>query len=283
MLNELEEFQSYTQFPVYAAKGKRDTTYLGRFTYEILTEFHGLGRILTILARGYLWKDGEADIPRARRALLAWCSLPETKKASPKEDWQYKTCFAELHEEFPELVDNKGKGWLYRHVHKLCSFVKAHSDLVSSPAYNSCMDLRKDFDKDWRAKVTQMQVPLFHRETKGGWVLRFDDVLAAAKEQGPLQNYDVPLSEDTLTRLRELTPKGVPETVLPTMVRYYLAHRQPDTEWVVLPVANLDAYFGTTSFSHTWLKELPEEVILRDRKRKDPCRYLVHEEFLCTS
>lgn len=71
MLNELEEFQSYTQFPVYAAKGKRDTTYLGRFTYEILTEFHGLGRILTILARGYLWKDGEADISRARRALLA--------------------------------------------------------------------------------------------------------------------------------------------------------------------------------------------------------------------
>jgi hypothetical protein len=250
-----------------------------RFTYQILKEFHGLGRILTILARGYLWKDGEADIPRARRALLAWCSLPETKKASPKEDWQYNTSFGELHEEFPELVDKSGKGWLYRHVHKLCSFVKAHSDLVSSPAYNSCMDLRKDFDKDWRAKVTQMQVPLFHRETKGGWVLRFDDVLAAAKEQGPLRDYDIPLSEETLTRLRELTPKGVPETVLPALVRYYLAHRQPDTDWVVLPVANLDAYFGTTSFSHTWLKALPEEVILRDRKRKDPCRYLVPENF----
>ena len=92
------------------------------------------------------------------------------------------------------------------------------------------------------------------------------------------------LSEaESLARLRELTPKGVPETVLPTLARYYLAHRQPDTDWVVLPVANLDAFFGTTSFSHTWLKELPEEVILRDRKRKDPCRYLVQEEFLCSS
>ena len=105
-------------------------------------------------------------------------------------------------------------------------------------------------------------------------------MLAAAKEQGPLRNYNVPLTEETLARLRELTPKGVLETVLPTLVRYYLAHRQPDTDWVVLPVVNLDAFFGTTSFSHTWLKELPEEVILRDRKRKDPCRYLVHEEFL---
>lgn len=277
MLNELEEFRAYTQFPVYAAKGKRDTAYLGRFTYEILTEFHGLGRILTILARGYLWQEGEADISRARRALLAWCSLPETKKASPKEDWQYKTSFGDFHGEFPELVDKSGKGWLYRHVHKLCSFVKAHPDLISSPATRSCLELRADFDKTWRAKVTQMQVPLFHRETKGGWVLRFDDVLAAAKEQGPLRNDEIPLAEDTLAKLRELTPKGVPETVLPTLVRYYLAHRQEDTDWVVLPVASFDAYFGTTSFSHSWLNNLPEEVIQRDRSRKDPCRYQIGE------
>ena len=87
------------------------------------------------------------------------------------------------------------------------------------------------------------------------------------------------MTAPVLLTVRKLTPKGVPETVLPTLVRYYLAHRQPDTDWVVLPVANLDAFFGTTSFSHTWLKELPEEVILRDRKRKDPCRYLVPENF----
>lgn len=62
----------------------------------------------------------------------------------------------------------------------------------------------------------------------------------------------------------------MPEAVLPTLVRYYLAHRQPDTDWVVLPVANLDAFFGTTSFSHTWLKELPEELILRDGSAKTP-------------
>ena len=34
MLNELEEFRAYTDPPIYAASGKRDNTYLGRFTFE---------------------------------------------------------------------------------------------------------------------------------------------------------------------------------------------------------------------------------------------------------
>lgn len=280
MLNELEEFWAYTEPPVYAAAGKRDTSYLGRFTYDTLLKFYGLGRILTILARGYMWQDGEPELDFARSALLAWSSLPDKKKASPKADWQYNTNFAELHEVFPALVDSNGCGWFYRHVHGVCAFVKANPDLVSGPALRSCLELQKEFDAAWRSKVTQMQVPLFHKQTKGAWVLRFNDVLAEAKERGPLRNYEIFLSDDTLSRLRELTPKGVPDTVLPTLVRYYLAHRQENTDWVVLPVANFDAYFGTTSFSHSWLNNLPEEVLLRDRKRKDPCRYLVQESFL---
>lgn len=280
MLNELEEFRAYTVPPVYAAKGKRDNSYLGRFTYDILLEFHGLGRILTILARGYMWQTEEPDVDLAKRALCAWCSLPQKKKASPREDWQYQTCFPELHEAFPELVDGKGRGWLFRHVKGICAFVKAHPDLISSPAYKNYVLLETGFEKAWRDKLTQLQVPLFHRDTKGGWVLRFDNVLADAKERGPLRKYDIPLSADMLSCLQELTPKGVPETVLPTLVQYYLAHMQESSEWVVLPVVNFDAYFGSTSFSRRWLNELPEDVILRDRKRQDPCRYSVQAPFL---
>ena len=280
MLNELEEFRAYTEPPVYAANGKRDTRYLGRFTYETFLKFYGLGRILTILARGYMWQTEDPDLDKARRALCAWCSLPQTKKASPREDWQYNTNYMELHGEFPERVDSKGRGWLSRHVQGVCAFVKANPDVISSPAWRSCLELQTEFNKAWQNKVTQMQIPLFHKQTKGAWVLRFDDILAEAKEQGPLRDKTVPLSADCLERLRELTPKGVPETVLPTLVQYYLANRQEDTEWVILPVANFDAFFGNNSFSHVWLNDLPEEVILRDRKRKDPCRFMIQEGFL---
>ena len=96
MLNELTELEAYTTFPAYTAAGKRDTAYLGRFTYDMLTDFIGFHRVLTILARGYMFDEEEPDIDRARRALCAWCSLPETKKAAPKAAWQYETTFGYL-------------------------------------------------------------------------------------------------------------------------------------------------------------------------------------------
>lgn len=278
MLDELEEFRAYTDAPVYSAAGKRDTAYLGRFTYDMLLRFEGLARVLTIMARGYLWQNGESDIERARSALCAWCSIPEMKKASPREGWQFRTDYRELHVSFPELVDEEGRGWFYRHVHGICDLVKAHPEVISKPAQKNSALLRKGFDEAWRKKVEQFQIPLFHEKTRGAWVLRFDDVLAEAKEQGPLQNHDVPLPANTLSRLHALTPEGVPKMVLPTLVQYYLAHKQPDTAWVVLPVTNFDAFFGNTSFSRKWLRLLPESVIQRDETRRDPCRYMVTEE-----
>jgi len=80
MLNEWEEFLDYTGIVTYTTSGKNDTTYLGRFTFDTLLNFEGLARVLTILARGYLFhgKGGTllADDPRshidyARRALCA--------------------------------------------------------------------------------------------------------------------------------------------------------------------------------------------------------------------
>ena len=280
MLNELEEFRAYTEAPSYFAAGKRDNTYLGRFTLDTLLRFEGLGRILTVLARGYMWQTEEPNIRWARNALLAWCSLPDSKKTSPPEDWQYRTNYAELHGDFPELVDESGKGWFYRHVLGICSFVKTHPELVAKPAQAKFAALDKQFAEIWRKKLNQLQTPLFHEKTKGAWVLRFDDVLAEAKEQGPLRDNTVPLSQEVLDRLKTLTPKGVPETVLPTLVQYYLAHRQEDTDWVVLPAVSFDAYFGVTSFTHCWLYKLPEEIVFRDPTRTNPCRYRIKLENL---
>lgn len=43
--------------------------------------------------------------------------------------------------------------------------------------------------------------------------------------------------------------------------------------WVVLPVANFDAYFGGTSFSKKYLKAVPEAIILEDVVGLGVCRY----------
>ena len=50
MLNERQEFLDYTEPVEYRSSGKKDTAWLGRFTFEALRDFSGLARILTILA-----------------------------------------------------------------------------------------------------------------------------------------------------------------------------------------------------------------------------------------
>ena len=48
MLNEWQEFLDYTEPVAYQASGKKDTAWLGRFTFEALRDFSGMNRILTI-------------------------------------------------------------------------------------------------------------------------------------------------------------------------------------------------------------------------------------------
>ena len=117
MINEWVEFCAYTGTVSYTASKKSDTTWLGRFTFATILEFEGMARILTILARGYLFhgKDGAVisgdphdRVDHARRALCAWCSVPEDGKRVQGKEWQFQTDFSELHTEFPELVDADG-------------------------------------------------------------------------------------------------------------------------------------------------------------------------------
>ena len=133
MLNEWEEFYAYTGVVSYTATRKSDTTYMGRFTFATILEFEGMARILTTLTRGYLFHDkGGAVLPGdprdriayARRALCAWCSVPDNGKST--QNWQFRTDFSELHTEFPELVTADGTGWFLRHVLNIAEIGRAH-------------------------------------------------------------------------------------------------------------------------------------------------------------
>ena len=288
MLNEWKEFLDYTESVPYTASGKNDTTYLGRFTFDTLLDFEGLARVLTIVARGYLFhkENGEplADDPRsrigyARRALCAWCSVPDKKTATPKEVWQFKTDFGDLHQEFPDLVDADGIGWFCRHVHAVARFIKGNPDKVRKTALDKAAIIDKKFDAAWRKKVVQFQFAIFSSQTSGAWILRFDDVIANALELGPLRRMEVDLSPALLDKLQELTPKGIPFDIVQTLVAYYISNKPEDCDWVVLPVANFDAYFGGSSFSKKYLKAIPETILVRDGTGFGVCRYRVMEDF----
>ena len=94
MTNEWNEYKAYIGKPTYAVSNGKDTSFLGRFTTDMIKDFKGFSRIFTILSRGYIFhnadgslKDGEPyeRIEYARRALCAWCSMPaKTPQANKK-------------------------------------------------------------------------------------------------------------------------------------------------------------------------------------------------------
>ena len=229
MLNEFEEFKAYTQFPKYSANGKRDMSFLGRFAFDMLIKQIGLHRVLTIIARGYMFETDTPDIERARCALQAWCSLPTD---------------------------------------------------VSKTTIKKSDTLRKGFDKEWEKKVIQFQVPIFSPSTKGQWILRFDDILADALELGGLKNKDFPLSDSIKDYIERnvLTPSARPAAEL--LIKYYIANKPDDSDKVVLPSTNIDAYFGNGNFSKKWLPKELDSVIIRDPQSNGVSRYTLHENLI---
>lgn len=287
MLNEWQEFLDYTEPVEYRASGKKDTTWLGRFTFEALRDFSGMNRILTILARGFLFHASDGTLlsgdPRERLdlahdGLCAWCSIPE-RDSNPKEEWQHRTDFAPLHSQFPKLVDEEGWGWFSRHFHRAMRFALEHPDLVHKNYADSAGRLDKLFDQEWRSKVLQYQTKSLSTLTEGAWTIRFDDVIADALELGPLRYTGLELPTDLLDRLEQVRPEKMPSNVLPALVAYYLANRSEDGDWVVLPVTNFDCYFGNTNFGRKYLNQLPREVIERGSSF-GVSRYRVREEYL---
>lgn len=49
--------------------------------------------------------------------------------------------------------------------------------------------------------------------------------------------------------------------IVETLAAYYLANKPENSDWVVLPVVNFDASFGTTSFGQKYLKQISESIM----------------------
>lgn len=217
MTNEWLEFKAYTEKPKYSAVNKHDLSYLGRFSFKTVTDFEGFGRILTVLARGYIFHDKNgglladdpyARVEYARSALFAWCSIPDKNESAPFVN------FGGLADRFPELVNSKGEGWYYRHIQNVIRFVKKHPDAVSATAKNTVAGISKGFKAEWKKKVRQLQVPIFALNTKAAWALRFDDILADALELGTLRTEEYVLPQPKYDALKSLDLNTVPLEVV---------------------------------------------------------------------
>lgn len=111
-------------------------------------------------------------------------------------------------------------------------------------------------------------------------MLRFDDILADALELGPLRDNTISFSAEVQKQIADLAPDGVPLEVLQTLIAYYIVNKPEDSDWVVLPVVNFDAYFGNTNFSRKWWNKIPESIVVRQKQSFGVCRFIVTNRVL---
>ena len=265
MTNEWLEFKAYTDKPTYFSSGKRDFSYFGRFSLNTILELEGLGRILTIIARGYLFHDKNGNVLKddaysrieyVRNAICAWCSIDAKDNTDVN--------FAHLSKEFPELVSETGEGWFCSHIKGITKFAKKKPSLISASAMKTISAISKGFTKMWIKKVKQMQVPPFALNTKGAWVLRFDDIIADALELGALRTEEVQLPHHIKEKLESMELNDVPYDVVSEVVCFCIANKRDNNDWAHLPVANFDCYYGNTNFSKKWLSKIPDTILERE-------------------
>ena len=61
-----------------------------------------------------------------------------------------------------------------------------------------------------------------------------------------------------------LAMNGVPVDVVSDVICFCIANKRENTEWVHLPIANFDCYYGNTNFSKKWLSKIPDTILERE-------------------
>lgn len=214
-----------------------------------------------------LWKQTAClkSVRADSEALFTFAADPEWRE---KLDPQIVERVRSIIEDYEEA---KRRCEAYRHLKPSTNYRKDVQRILFSRDQEdeiSVEDLYHSFERysrreihDALEKLRHMLVPPFAPNTKATWGLRLDDILADALELGPLKNKDFDLSEDVLQRLTALTPKGVPVEASVMLYKYYIANKEDDQEYVVLPQQNFNAYFGSTVFSQKWVAALNGKLI----------------------
>ena len=103
MLNEQQEFLSYTSIPVYASKNKQDYSYLGRIAFATIFDFEGFPRILSIIARGYMHSGALPISTEHTERYVRGAVFPIKKKMPPVKSGNIKVIFVSYMASSPNL------------------------------------------------------------------------------------------------------------------------------------------------------------------------------------
>ena len=98
------------------------------------------------------------------------------------------------------------------------------------------------------------------------------ETLCKAGEEVMGVDMDLDLVEDMRDKITQAASKSVPNWMIEELVRFILANQRDHTEWVNIPMANFNAFFGDTSFSKKYKPHIPDALVVFEPQKLGICR-----------
>ena len=86
----------------------------------------------------------------------------------------------------------------------------------------------------------------------------FDTAIADALVLGPLRAEEVVLPDETLQKFKSYGVNAKTERLMITLTEYYIANKEPDSDWVIIPRTNISAYLGSATYMENYENKMSE-------------------------
>ena len=300
MLNEIKEFDQYT----FSLSCEENYNKEGRLRYrDLRNKLSGITRAMTIIARHYLFENGEnADeeaIEKARVALKLWCGAKNIecpKDMEQLKDWlptyvrnylmkkhldsyadkQDSDCIpTEVNELINQICDCSEDEQLQKLAIELKNICESNEDKEFGSLYNryikpicTCISTIKDIG--YGRKRFGKSIFDFEPTSKDDFkAVTYDSIIATALNAGPLKQYYLYCNDINIPLIYDLKEKER-DMVLKTAAAFLLNKCPEQKRYVFIVKADVS----------NWMKERPKEYILpkiHDENGKEIAVFNFHE------
>ena len=116
----------------------------------------------------------------------------------------------------------------------------------------------KAIESTWANKLIQFQYSIYNDRSSADFPLLFDTAIADALVLGPLRTEAVILPDETLNKIKAYGVNAKTERLMITLAEYYIANKEPDSDWVIIPGTNISAYLGSATYFEAYEGKIPK-------------------------
>ena len=66
------------------------------------------------------------------------------------------------------------------------------------------------------------------------------------------------LSDKELQKIKAYGVNAKTERLMITLAEYYIANKEPDCDWIIMPRTNISAYLGSATYMESYENKMPE-------------------------